>query len=419
MYISDIKIKNYGAIKDANVQMQFYASGNPKPLIITGQNGSGKTLLLTNLVDAMMEVQKAEYRGRDREDINEVYKLENKKYIHTGTNESIVKIRFMEKEQYADYVNVVSKSVHQSMKQEEIKALNFKQKFLETGCYKNIIKSNSHFKKQVLAYFPTDRYYNPAWFERTEEKSISSGKKSVVNADKSSKIIKGNLLEEVEEWILDVLLDKYLYEQLAEVKEYYIKTPTGDFVPAQVKEVSGYKGKNTMILTMINNLLTVIYTSKYTNIQYARIGVSNKRTRAISIFIKKHGEAEFEIASDFSFLSSGEIMVLSLFVSIIKEYDLLNTGKMFEFDEVEGIVVIDEIDQNLHTKFAKEILPILIRTFPRIQFIITTHSPFFLLGMEEALHKDFSYISMPDGVKRAALEGHAEIKACYDIVCKY
>ena len=419
MYISDINIKHYGAIKNAQIKAKFYDNGNPKPLIITGHNGSGKTLLLTNLVDSMIAIQQAEGRGKEKEDINEIYKLENKKYIHTGANESIVKIRFMEKDQYADYINVVSKNVHQSMMQEEIQVLNVRQKFLETGCYKNIIKTHASFKKQVIAYFPTDRYYNPAWFEKKEGGRVFYKKNSKNKISEASKIIKGNLLEEVEEWILDVLLDKYLYEQLTELKEYYIKMPTGDYIPAQVNQVYGYKGKNTMILTMINNLLSVIYTCKYNNIQYARIGVSNKKTRAISIFIKKHDEPEIEMASDFSFLSSGEIMVLSLFVSIIKEYDLLNTGKEFKFEEVEGIVIIDEIDQNLHIRFVKEILPILIKTFPRIQFVLTTHSPFFLMGMQEYLGKDFSYISMPDGREKDELEGYMTIKACYNVVCGY
>ena len=42
---------------------------------------------------------------------------------------------------------------------------------------------------------------------------------------------------------------------------------------------------------------------------------------------------------------------------------------------VQGVVLVDEIEQHLHPKWQMEILPTLRSTFPRIQFIVTTHSP--------------------------------------------
>ena len=43
--------------------------------------------------------------------------------------------------------------------------------------------------------------------------------------------------------------------------------------------------------------------------------------------------------------------------------------------EQEGIVLIDEIDIHLHPTWQRQILSQLRRTFPKIQFIVTTHSP--------------------------------------------
>lgn len=40
-----------------------------------------------------------------------------------------------------------------------------------------------------------------------------------------------------------------------------------------------------------------------------------------------------------------------------------------------GVVMIDEVDLHLHPKWQREIVPLLLTTFPKIQFIITTHSP--------------------------------------------
>lgn len=408
MYLKHIDIKNYGAIKDVTIETQFYENGNPKPLLITGHNGTGKTLLLTNIVDAMIEMKKAEQSQYSEDEIL-AYKAENKKYIHTGASEYIVKVRFEEEDKTVDYIDVVSRNVAVSMKKDIIKALQSKERFLETGCHKNITRGSYQLQKQVLAYFPTDRYYNPAWFDK---------KQVTAQQNTGTKMIKSNLLEEVEKWLLDVLLDKYLYEQVIEINDYYvpdhIRENQQHYTKQSVKEFLGYKGKNSTVLSIINSLLSVIYSNKYDDIDYARIGVSSKRDRSISIFIKKRGEKEVEIASDFTCLSSGEIMVLSLFVSILKAYDEINTSKHMNLDSIEGVVVIDEIDQNLHIRFAKEILPILISTFPKIQFIMTTHSPFFLIGMQEMMQDDFYSIHMPHGEVLNRVEGYNEIKACYE-----
>jgi predicted ATP-binding protein involved in virulence len=48
----------------------------------------------------------------------------------------------------------------------------------------------------------------------------------------------------------------------------------------------------------------------------------------------------------------------------------------------EGIVLIDEIDLHLHPKWQRRILGDLRRAFPRLQFVVTTHSPFIVQSLE-------------------------------------
>ncbi len=48
--------------------------------------------------------------------------------------------------------------------------------------------------------------------------------------------------------------------------------------------------------------------------------------------------------------------------------------------KLEGIVIIDELDLHLHPKWQKRLPEILTRYFPRVQFIVSTHSPIPLLG---------------------------------------
>lgn len=67
--------------------------------------------------------------------------------------------------------------------------------------------------------------------------------------------------------------------------------------------------------------------------------------------------------------------------------------------ELAGIVLIDEIDIHLHPKWQKKVPEILSANFPKIQFIVTTHSPIPLLG---APKKSRIYV-----VRRTAQDGVA------------
>ncbi|HTQ78471.1 MAG TPA: AAA family ATPase [Thermoanaerobaculia bacterium] len=43
--------------------------------------------------------------------------------------------------------------------------------------------------------------------------------------------------------------------------------------------------------------------------------------------------------------------------------------------DAHGVVLIDEIDLHLHPEWQRQVVPVLARVFPRLQFILTTHSP--------------------------------------------
>ena len=50
------------------------------------------------------------------------------------------------------------------------------------------------------------------------------------------------------------------------------------------------------------------------------------------------------------------------------------------YSDLEGIVIIDEIELHLHPKYQKLFVEKLTELFPKIQFIVSTHSPIPLLG---------------------------------------
>ena len=51
--------------------------------------------------------------------------------------------------------------------------------------------------------------------------------------------------------------------------------------------------------------------------------------------------------------------------------------------EMEGIVLIDEIDLHLHAKLQRTIVPQLRKCLPKIQWIVTTHSPLVISGFDK------------------------------------
>ncbi len=78
-------------------------------------------------------------------------------------------------------------------------------------------------------------------------------------------------------------------------------------------------------------------------------------------------------------LSQGYQAVISLVADIIGNV-WLEAGAEVALDDMEGIVLVDELDFHLHPTWQTEIVAGLKRTFPRMQFIVTTHSPLVLAG---------------------------------------
>lgn len=63
--------------------------------------------------------------------------------------------------------------------------------------------------------------------------------------------------------------------------------------------------------------------------------------------------------------------------------------------DTEGIVLIDELDMHLHPKWQKNVVNDFKRTFPKIQFIVTTHSPFIVQSLlaDETVNLDEEVLS--------------------------
>ena len=77
--------------------------------------------------------------------------------------------------------------------------------------------------------------------------------------------------------------------------------------------------------------------------------------------------------------------------------------------DLEGIVLIDEIETHLHVELQKKIVPILTELFPNIQFIMTTHSPFVLNSAQNAVIYDLEKrMLVENGLTNLPYEGIVE-----------
>lgn len=87
---------------------------------------------------------------------------------------------------------------------------------------------------------------------------------------------------------------------------------------------------------------------------------------------------------DFMTLSDGYSAVLNIVIEIMMRME----NKSSRNYDIQGIVLIDEIETHLHIDLQKKILPFLTAFFPKIQFIVTTHSPFVLTSVKNAVVYD-------------------------------
>jgi len=78
-------------------------------------------------------------------------------------------------------------------------------------------------------------------------------------------------------------------------------------------------------------------------------------------------------------LSAGERSYLVLLADLARRLQVFAPGK--PLGEISAIVLIDEIELNLHPGWQSEIVPTLAKVFQGCQFVLTTHSPQVLSGV--------------------------------------
>ncbi len=387
MYLKKIILENVGPIERLSIDLKFDSEGKPKPLILVGENGTGKSLVISFIVNALIAAKQVIYENTEVEK-GKVYKLRTPLYIKTGNPYYYAKLEF------EDDINFVEWQLDRSKKDFEefykycpnindwSKISDTQTSYLDPPPNKDKIEKT--LERKCCLYFPPNRFEDPAWLnERNLLAKAQFRDLQHISGYTERKIISYSPFDELKDWLLDIAFDS----RVLELQTYPIGKLNETQLPIPIKVFGGFTGPNSYILTEINNFLNILFDTD----SPIRIGIGNKGRRQVSIMID-----EKQAVPNLFNMSSGESVLFGLFCKILQDYDL--TGNIISSrNDIIGIVIIDEIDIHLHSKYQGEVLPKLIELFPCVQFIVTTHSPLFLLGMERAFGSDgYEIRNMPD-----------------------
>ncbi len=389
MYLKNIIIKNIGPIENLSVELPFKKNGDPKPIIFVGENGSGKTILQSQIIDGFYEIGTSLFDdiGIQTGLKRNYYKILGRVNLQTGKNNGFSLLKFTDNKnntlEYFDKIGVVKK-------EDFIRSItDFTLSPDVSEGYQKVITVIDKAEKESLQkewtegvhfYQPAHRYEEPFWknepfkdFARFEDKKRFSGR-----LDKEIEIVSST--KENKAYLLDLVLDY-------EVQKRNTDTVTWENIKALLQKIK-----------------------KRTDV---RFGIGPRGGYRVSIVEENEdGSAKKQLLPSIDNLSLGESILLNLFINIIRHGD--NPPKNTE--QIRGIVAIDEIDVHLHTDLQNTVLPELIKLFPKIQFIITTHSPLFLLGMKKTFSEDgFEVRNMPTG-EVITTERFSEFEDAYDIL---
>lgn len=122
--------------------------------------------------------------------------------------------------------------------------------------------------------------------------------------------------------------------------------------------------------------------------------------RNLNFIINQEGREPY----GFDVLSDGYSAVLDIVINLILRMEKQHKQAY----DIEGIVIIDELENHLHIGLQKKILPFLTEFFPNIQFIISTHSPFIINSVDNAVIYDLERKHRVEDLSGLAYEGVVE-----------
>ena len=401
MYTKRIQLINYGPVERFDITCPFDGD-KPKPLVLVGENGSGKSIVLSHIVNGLLFAQQMAYPETPEVSEGKVYKFRSPLYIRSRKEFSFAQVEFEENIRIAelqlakrrrDYANAPS-----DIQKTDAQRLWTQMEPEATSTFwpnfgPEPIKKL--FERNCILYFPPNRFEDPAWLneENLKAKARHISPKHMEGATERA-VINYSPLHDNENWLFDVAYDFSVFEQRTQRVAVPLEGPNKSKLTVPLPIFVGFSGRaKTLYDVAVQVVQTIIQGPN------VRFGIGPRNHRVISVRVNNQPS----VPNVFQ-LSSGEVSLLNIFLSILRDFDSCQIP-FTKSEDVRGVVVVDEIDMHLHGVYQYQVLPKLIQMFPKVQFLLTTHSPLFVLGLRNVLGDDgFGLCQLPHGQKIAPEE---------------
>ena len=413
MYVKRVRITNYGPIEALDVEFPFDGD-KPKPVVLVGANGSGKSVLLSNIVNGLLNTQATAYPESPEVELGKVYKVRSPQYVALGKEYSFTQVDFVDSPPLQELIlprlKRNFKQVPAGIAGTEAESLYDKLNSEGNTIFEHKIgqqKAQKLLQETCALYFPPNRFEDPAWLNSD---NLAATAKYMdlkhLQGHSNRLIVNCSPLHRNQNWLFELIYDFSVFERQYEVLPVVMYRPQPTIV--NVSTSVDIQGSARSLYNAATKVLRATLRSE----SELGLSIGPRQSRTVSVTVNR----EIRIPNIFQ-LSSGEILLLNLFLSILRDYDL--TGVRFtSAEEICGIVIVDEIDLHLHALHQYEVLPRLMSIFPKVQFVVTSHSPLFVLGLKQILgEQGFDLYELPSGTPISA-EDFEEFGEAYRAFCE-
>ena len=406
MYVHRLQLSHYGPISSLDITFPI-SDGKPLPVVLVGANGSGKSIALSHIVNGILYTKDLSYPESPEVQTGRLYKLRSPSYIGADSSFFAGRVDFNNSLYVSEFQSQITKYQYGDSRPPDISESFFSDVWNkmpgENTSYfdsnipdhlQNLPDADKPFAAFCALYFPPNRFEEPAWLNSSNLNARAEYvDASLIAGETARTAIALTSLKANQNWLFDLIYDRAAFE----LNIAHIPVPAeGTDQTVSVPLFAGYQG---VANNMYNGATQIVRT--VLGRPNIRFGIGTRRNRIVSVV---HETDNRTLIPNLFQLSSGEASLLNLFLTILRDFDM--TGSSFrDASDVKGIVVVDEIDLHLHARHQYEVLPNLIRLFPNVQFIVTSHSPLFVLGMEALFGEGgFALHRLPEGYQISAEE---------------
>ena len=375
MYLPNLHISNFRCFRQYNIQ---FASG---VTVLFGKNGAGKTTLIHALIKALSFIMYSEKiyetvkeKGKNKKKIVDVKTITNNNpYLHpTGFSKDDFnnhEDKFIEIEANADFAS-------------ELQYVNWKMSVIANNCKLRPAEFKDAFHTFYDWYVATGKMPLLAYISDSFPHREDNKKSQIVAKIRALRNFGYFDWDEDEgctnEWI--ERLETNLSHQVQLLAKGIIHNDQG--IPAKAElqkedqaEFEKYYKESKAIEDCFKSFTDAIVFSDTHNIRVSALalGKANGNTGKLCVQTPDGREIPFRK------LPAGYKRLFNIVLDLAYRSYILSDCTT---PSIPGVVIIDEIDLHLHPELEKVSLQQLRHTFPRLQFIVSTHSPLVLVGID-------------------------------------